>query len=84
MIRDWGGPDSEDWRKEKLSTLSTLCFTLLAALRQANQRCDTFQLFVAARVAMGVALGGTWPAMHAITGAEPSSGHIVNQPRATC
>jgi hypothetical protein len=56
-----------------------MCFTLLAALRQAKQSCDAFQLFVAARVAMGVALGGTWPAMHAITGAEPSCGHIVNK-----
>ena len=81
MIREWrGGGGSQFGRlEEKPSPLSTLCFTLLAVLRQANHRCDTFQLFVAARVAMGVALGGTWPAMHAITGAEPSSGHFVNK-----
>jgi hypothetical protein len=75
-----GGPSSDDWRK----SLVVLCQSVYSVhyafgrLRQANRSYDTFQLFVAARVAMGVALGGTWPAMHAITGAEPSSGHIVN------
>jgi hypothetical protein len=52
---------------------------LADSVKQANQSCDALQLFVAARVTMGVALGGTWPAMHAITGAEPSCGHFVNK-----
>jgi hypothetical protein len=76
MIRG-GGPNSEDWRK-------SLVLSLLFALRfwpffVKLTTAAILQLFVAARVAMGVALGGTWPAMHAITGAEPSCGHFVNK-----
>jgi hypothetical protein len=44
------------------------------ALLSIQLKASLLQVFVAVRVTMGVALGGNWPAMHALTGAEPSGG----------